>query len=124
MESDQPLVSCLCVTQNRVPLLRRAVACFLGQTYQPRELVMLYQSDDQTTRHYLEGLNEPSIRSVEVPSTPPLRLGVLRNLSLQASRGYYVAQWDDDDWHDPTRLAVQVAALKKSGRGSFSSLSG
>jgi glycosyltransferase involved in cell wall biosynthesis len=110
--SDDRLVSCLCVTRNRAPLLRRAVSCFLNQTYQPRELVVVYEMDDPATRDLLGTFNEPSIRSVEVPALPKLTLGVLRNLSMEASRGYYVAQWDDDDWHGPARLAEQIGALR------------
>ncbi len=111
----EPLVSCLCVTRNRVRQLRRAVSCFLNQTYQNRELVVLYEADDPGTRDYLATLTEPSIRPVEVPAAPRLRLGALRNLSLQASLGHYVAQWDDDDWHAPTRLESQVCAIRSFG---------
>ncbi|OGA36510.1 MAG: hypothetical protein A3F75_11005 [Betaproteobacteria bacterium RIFCSPLOWO2_12_FULL_64_23] len=93
-------------------MLRRAVSCFLNQTYQPRELVVLYEADDPATRDHLGTLNEPSIRPVEVPALPKLTLGALRNLSVEASRGHYVAQWDDDDWHGPTRLAEQIGAIR------------
>ena len=93
-------------------MLRRAVSCFLNQTYQPRELVVLYEADDSTTRDYLATLGELSIRSVEVPASPKLTLGALRNISIRASRGHYVAQWDDDDWHGPARLTEQIKAIR------------
>lgn len=112
----QPLVSCLCLTERRLPLLRRAIACFLAQTYQPRELVILCQSDDRATRDYLAGLGEPSVRVVEVASSPRVLTGSLRNISLEAARGHYVAIWDDDDWHGPTRLAEQIDAILWGGR--------
>jgi glycosyltransferase involved in cell wall biosynthesis len=114
--TNEPLVSCLCITRDRVPLLRRAVFCYLSQTYQPRELIVLYDADDTATRDYLATLSEPSIRAIEAPSLPRLRLGALRNLSLQVSRGPLVAQWDDDDWCAPARLAEQVDALRVSGK--------
>lgn len=113
---ENDLVSCLCVTRGRVPMLRRAVACFLDQTYAPRELVVVYESDDAATRDFLATLNEPAIRALEVPVQPKLPLGSLRNLSLAAARGRYVAQWDDDDWHGPARLAAQIAAVRESGK--------
>lgn len=108
---DEPLVSCLCVTRHRVPLLRRAVACFQAQTYARRELVLLYESDDAATRDFAACLHDPAVRAVEVPAVPKQPLGTLRNLALDAARGECIAQWDDDDWHSPARLQAQVQAL-------------
>lgn len=110
------LVSCLCVSHHRVAMLRRAVACFLAQTHAPRELVVVFGDDDPATRDYLLGLEEPSIRPVEVATSRRLSLGALRNISLDAARGRYIANWDDDDWHAPTRLAAQLRALHDHGR--------
>lgn len=110
------LVSCLCVTRKRVPMLRRAVACFLAQSYAPRELVILYEDDDEETRSFVHQLREPTLRSVEVPAAPKRSLGELRNLARRAANGDFVAQWDDDDWYAPTRLSEQLAALRDHGR--------
>lgn len=115
MQADS-LVSCLCVTRNRVPLLRRSVACFQEQTYAARELLIQYEADDAATRRYVATLDDPRIRGVEIPDSPRLRLGERRNLAIAASRGRYIAQWDDDDWHGPTRLAEQIAALRDSAK--------
>lgn len=114
--ADDCLVSCVCVTRNRIGMLRRAVSCFLNQTYPARELVVVYEADDPATRHYLAALNHPAIRPVEVGVSPQLALGDLRNISIQSSRGHFVAQWDDDDWYGPTRLADQIEAIRQSGR--------
>jgi glycosyltransferase involved in cell wall biosynthesis len=97
-------------------MLRRAVACFLAQTHAPCELVVVFGDDDPATRDYLLGLDEPSIRPVEVSAARRLSLGALRNISLDAARGRYVANWDDDDWHAPTRVAAQLRALHDHGR--------
>ena len=114
--ANERLVSCLCVTRNRVEMLRRAVSCFLNQSYQDRELVVVYEADDAATRDYLAALIHPAIRSVEVGVSPKLLLGDLRNISIQSSRGHFVAQWDDDDWYGPTRLAEQIDAMRQSVR--------
>jgi glycosyltransferase involved in cell wall biosynthesis len=97
-------------------MLRRAISCFLSQTYRPRELLVFYQSDDHATRDYLAGLGEPSVRPVEIPCSPRLSTGLLRNVSLQAACGHYVATWDDDDWYGPTRLAEQISAIVAAAR--------
>ncbi len=111
-----PLVSCLCVTRGRVELLKRAVACFLQQTYIPRELVIVYDADDVATRDFAGGLDSPWIRRVEAPATPKLPLGAARNLAIASSRGPFIAQWDDDDWYAPNRLAAQMDALQRGGK--------
>ncbi|HSJ97207.1 MAG TPA: glycosyltransferase family A protein [Myxococcota bacterium] len=106
------LVSCLCVTRARPAMLRRAVAAFHAQTHAERELVVVFESDDGATRACLEGLAGPSLRAVEVPAAPKRTLGELRNICAAAARGRYVAQWDDDDWHAPGRLAAQLAVAR------------
>ena len=117
-----PLVSCLCVTRQRVAMLHRAVECFRQQTYTPRELIVLFEADDPATRQYLASIGEASdpamsIRGVEASVVPKkLTLGALRNLAVSASRGHYIAQWDDDDWHAPQRLAKQIEALRSAGK--------
>ena len=78
-------------------MLRRAVNCFLDQTYEPRELIVVHRSDDSATRNYLDGLQQALIRTVELPVRPKISLGELRNFAIQASRGRYIATWDDDD---------------------------
>jgi len=110
------LVSCLCPTHGRVPMLRRAVACFLAQTYAPRELVVVHQAHDAATRDYLRTLTDPSIRAVEIAPSPHLGPDGLRNYCLEAARGVHVAVWDDDDWFAPTRLEEQLAAARAVGR--------
>lgn len=111
---ENELITCLCVTRKRVPLLRRAVACFLAQTYTSRELIVVFESDDSATRDYLATLKDARIRPLEIPIAPKLSLGHLRNLSLKAVAGRYMAQWDDDDWYAPARLAEQIAAMRSS----------
>ncbi len=70
----------------------------LGVTTRPRAI-------------FWPGVKEPTLRVVEVPYLPKPPLGALRNLAVQAAQGTYIAQWDDDDWHGPTRLAEQLRAL-------------
>ncbi|MES2529847.1 MAG: glycosyltransferase family A protein [Pseudomonadota bacterium] len=109
-------VSCLCVTRHRVPLLRRAVDCFLAQTHAARELLIVCESDDEATRDFAVALDHPLIRVIVVPAEPKRSLGALRNLAIAAAPGPLVAQWDDDDWHSPARLEAQIAAMHEHGR--------
>jgi glycosyltransferase involved in cell wall biosynthesis len=88
-----------------------AIACFIHQDYTPRELVIVDDGDDELGR-YVEGLGRRDIRYVRVDPARTLPLGSLRNVSLDAARGAYFMQWDDDDWHAPVRIRAQVEALR------------
>jgi glycosyltransferase involved in cell wall biosynthesis len=110
------LVSCLCISEGRVPMLRRAVALFEQQIYPNRELLIVYRSSDEATKDYVRALGNPSIRGIEAPAGPQLQLGGLRNLSVAASRGSYIATWDDDDWHAPERLQAQMDVIREHAR--------
>jgi glycosyltransferase involved in cell wall biosynthesis len=106
----------MCNTRGRPGLLSRAIDCFMRQTYGPRELVIVYEADDVPTRDFLATQDSCMIRAVEVPTTPKLQLGGLRNVALASSQGLYVAVWDDDDWHAPERLAAQIEAMNRCSK--------
>lgn len=106
---DKDLVSCLCVTDSRGPLLKNAVNCFFAQTHSKKELIIVYNPRDKETESYISTLND-SVKAVPAPSG--LSLGELRNIALDAASGNYVCVWDDDDWHHPERIARQLNAAK------------
>lgn len=116
MVSDDSLISCLCITHNRVPMLRRAVRCFLAQTWARRELVVLHEDTDRATRDFMASLTHPMIRTHVVPASPHITLGGKRRISIEVARGHYVATWDDDDWSAPTRLQQQIEGMRSVGR--------
>ena len=113
-----PLVSCLCVTQNKYELLAQSIECFLFQSHPNKELVIVYESNnsiiDEVKMRYSMCAN---IRFVEVPISPKKTLGELRNISVQEARGEYVTQWDDDDMYHPDRIRMQLAFATKQSSG-------
>jgi len=110
-----PMISCLTVTQEgRLGPLALSVADFARQTLRDRELVILHDggsSFDQGVHALARANDAAAIRIVRLPPAPRLSLGALRNLAVEAARGDYVCQWDDDDRFHPRRLEVQIAAL-------------
>ena len=97
-------VSCLMITRaSRASLAKCALACFDRQTYAERELLVV--SDDA-----LNWQLPKNARHVHLPSIH--LLGDLRNASIARANGEFVAQWDDDDWHHPERLAKQIGVLR------------
>ncbi|MGY0061593.1 glycosyltransferase [Streptomyces sp. LZ34] len=108
--SPAPTVSCLMVTKDRFPLAKRAIRCFLAQTYTRAELVVVDDGADGALEEHVRGLADPRIRLHRLP--PEGRtLGELRNIAVDLATGAYVCQWDDDDLYDPERLEVQLVAV-------------
>jgi glycosyltransferase involved in cell wall biosynthesis len=110
-----PKISCLTVTQEgRLDSLAFAMADFARQTERDRELVVVH--DGGTAFHeYVMAMalrhDAAAIRVIQFPASGA-PLGALRNASLEAARGDYVCQWDDDDRHHPRRLEVQMEVLR------------
>ena len=107
-----PKVSCLMVTANRKALCRRAVRCYLNQTYPHKELVVLDNGTEDLT-DVLADVPAEELVFLKVERTPETFIGGLRNISLEAATGeIIVPQWDDDDWYHPERIARQVMVLE------------
>jgi glycosyltransferase involved in cell wall biosynthesis len=118
MNSQLPLISCVCVTRKKPGLLKRSIECFLAQTYLHKELIIIYEDDDPATEAFVAtGFPaESGIRIFRVPSCPKTTLGELRNFAIRAAGGEFVCQWDDDDWYHARRLELQFGKLPGEGR--------
>src|SRR5690606_3676258 len=115
-----PLISCLCVTRNRVNLLKRSIDCFLSQSYPNAELIVVSEDDDEPTSRYMKNVPGENIRHIVIGTRPKLPLGALRNFAIEAARGEYFCQWDDDDWYHNDRISTQFhAAVKNFHPGSI-----
>lgn len=111
-------VSCLCVTDGRPTHLRRAINCFLVQGHKNKELVVVYMSDDIQTKEVLKEYSFPFIVLVELNREDGYLLGELRNKSIEAATGDFICTWDDDDVSNSNRIALQLNALRGSGRAA------
>jgi glycosyltransferase involved in cell wall biosynthesis len=108
------MISCFTVTQEgRLGVLARAIGDFCAQTTSERELVIVHDG----RRELHEGVQRlahehdgASIRVVQAASGQTL--GALRNAAIDATRGDYVCQWDDDDRFHPRRLEAQLEVLR------------
>jgi len=111
-----PLVSAIVCTGHdpwRVEhLLPQAVRCLQLQTHPHWEAVIVCDNPAQThaVRAVVAGIRH---RFVEVPAA--WHLGAKRNAGLDAARGDFTIQWDDDDWHHPTRIELQLQACLSAG---------
>lgn len=105
-----PLVSCLMVTKNRLELAKKAIFCFLQQTYPHKELVIIDDAQGRELADFIEQYPNPQITYYHLPSQSQT-LGELRNIAINKATGTYVAQWDDDDLCDPIRLELQMSII-------------
>jgi glycosyltransferase involved in cell wall biosynthesis len=111
-----PLVSCLCVTEKRVAQLERAIDCFMNQSYENKEMIIIYQESDLDTLRLISKLLDVRIKILCAPSGTEVTLGGLRNFSVSKSSGDYFIQWDDNDWHHKDRIKLQMESVFTFGR--------
>jgi O-antigen biosynthesis protein len=105
-----PLVSAIMPTRSRTALSRAALNCFLGQTYEPHELVILDDEDDPSFP------DPPLTHLVSYLRRPRLTIGAKRNEMCEAAHGSIIIHWDSDDWSAPDRIGDQVEHLLASGK--------
>jgi glycosyltransferase involved in cell wall biosynthesis len=93
---------------------RVAVRCFLEQTYpaEHRELVIINDGEYRinASSDWTDSTGRLLVREISMPPGR-YKLGDLRNIGIEESWGNYIIQWDDDDWHGPSRMEVQAAPL-------------
>lgn len=97
-------------TYGRRQLALAAVERFLRQDLDAIELVVV----DDSEQSLADGLpDDPRIVYVRLPTRHSI--GAKRNIGFEAARGEVLANWDDDDWYAPRRLAYQLRSLRDSG---------
>ena len=117
MKKNLPLVTCICITNNRPKLIEKSITYFLQQDYSNKELLISYPSTDQVTTSIIDQFlvyNDISILEVERPSE--MNLGDARNDAVARANGEYICTWDDDDWYHPNRVSSQLLWLQQAGK--------
>ena len=100
----EPMVSCLCVTEERPAFMPWLLWCFERQTWQHRELVIVDSSIQP-----LQIVERKEIRIIRV--SPGLNVAKKRNIVLREAHGEIITWFDDDDWQHPDKLSLLVKAL-------------
>lgn len=104
-----PEVSIVLPTYNRLPLLRRAVASVIAQTFCDWELVVVDDGSTDATRDYLEAIGDARVRPVWLEHRGDLTSA--RSAGLRHVRGEWVAFLDSDDLWLPEKLSLQLQRL-------------
>jgi glycosyltransferase involved in cell wall biosynthesis len=106
-----PLVSVILPTFNRLQFLPSAVESVFSQTLEDWELIVADDGSDNETRAYLSTLEKrPRVKVIWLPRMG--NPGAARNVALREAQGEYIAFLDSDDLWLPSKLEVQLAALR------------
>jgi hypothetical protein len=102
-----PPVTAVMITglhRERYGMARVAIECFKAQTYPNKNLLIV--------NHGVQPLasGDPRIVELRLQKSRWQTVGDLRNLALEHATGDFVINWDDDDWHHPRRIEVQMGA--------------
>lgn len=100
------LVSCLCVSKNKLETVQHSLNTYMLQTYPQRELIFLYEDNNPHIKDIKQYFNDKSIRYIKIKYTIYNTLTLLRKKSLEYAKGDYIIQWDDDDVYHPRRIEV------------------
>lgn len=113
-----PLISCICITDNRPELLAKSIASYYAQGYPNKELVISYPVSDQVSEYVIhEALSLNKELNILVVVRPDhYTIGKSRNDAIAKCNGGFICTWDDDDWYFPNRIAHQFNNLKSSGK--------
>jgi glycosyltransferase involved in cell wall biosynthesis len=105
---ETPVVSCILATGNRPEFTRQAIRCFLRQTFDRSELIVV---DDgaEPVADLCSGLFR--VRYIRLQQPTPL--GTKLNLGIEQARGSIIQKLDDDDFYHATFLDRAVAALRQ-----------
>ncbi|HEY6136566.1 MAG TPA: glycosyltransferase [Thermoanaerobaculia bacterium] len=106
----EPLVSCIMPTFNRRAFVPQAIRCFLAQDYPNLELIVVDDGSDPIADLLPSNPHIAYVRLAERKS-----VGWKRNFACEHARGEIIVHWDDDDWYPPSRVRMQVAALRERG---------
>lgn len=116
-EMQSPLVSCICITQNRRFYLRRAIEYWKRAVllYHNTELVILDGSLEPNSLFPKPGVvfipGTGSIWYHHLPNASHSRTGWFHNEACARAKGDIIIQWDDDDWQSPARIVAQASTI-------------
>jgi glycosyltransferase involved in cell wall biosynthesis len=102
-----PLVTAVMITglhRERYAMARVAIECFRVQTWPSKNLLIVNHGEESLYT------GDARIHELRFRKSKWHTVGDLRNLALEHASGDFIVNWDDDDWHHPRRMEVQMSA--------------
>jgi O-antigen biosynthesis protein len=98
-------------TWNRRGFVPAAIDCWMRQTYENRELLIVDDGDDP-----IRDLVPKDTRIRYVRLDERLTTGTKRNCCCELAAGEIVCNFDDDDWSAADRIEDQVRRMQETGK--------
>lgn len=112
---EQPKVSAVITTHNRLKLLKRAIRSVKTQTYNNIECIVVSDNSSDGTDEYCSSYE--GITFISIPANESKGGNYARNLGIKKASGEYIAFLDDDDYWKPTKIEKQVALAEEKDCG-------
>jgi glycosyltransferase involved in cell wall biosynthesis len=108
--NSSPLVSIVIPTYNHAPMLQRALATVIEQTYQNWNAIVVNNYSTDNTLEVVAKFNDPRIQCVNFRNNGVI--GASRNEGIKLATGEYIAFLDSDDTWFPTKVERSVSSLE------------
>jgi glycosyltransferase involved in cell wall biosynthesis len=115
--NNEPLVTIVLPTYNRLNWLLKSVNSVIKQSYTNWELFVIDDiSSDGTEEKMIElSISDKRIKYYKLPVTDEVGISKFLNFGIFNGNGKYIARLDDDDkWIDNNKLRKQVDFLEKN----------
>lgn len=109
MFKNQPLVSVMIITYNRVHYLDRAIYSVQNQTYDNFELIIIDDGSEDNTAEMVKNLKDSRIQYYLIEHTGYISKN--RNIGIDHSTGEYIAFLDSDDIWIREKLEINIKEL-------------
>jgi glycosyltransferase involved in cell wall biosynthesis len=109
-----PIVSCILPTYNRPEFFRQALRCYLRQTWENSELVVVDDGEES-----VESLCQGLFRVRYVRLNERTSLGSKLNRGIEEAKGELIQKLDDDDYYHPEFLERGVNWLLRGPEQSI-----
>ena len=105
------LVTAICPTYNRWRWIPSVIACFLAQTFDDSELLIVDDGTEEPPSGYVP--SHSRIRYVKLYGER-IPTGQKRNMCCELAHGEFIVHFDNDDYSAPQRIEHQVVNLEAS----------
>ncbi|MBK7159059.1 MAG: glycosyltransferase family 2 protein [Ignavibacteria bacterium] len=116
-DNNNPRVSIIIPTYNRVKMLEKSIESVFAQSYKDWELIIIDDASNDETEERMKQLSsrEKSVRYMRIPKIEGKGISEYLNIGLRNSKGEYIARIDDDDfWCHKDKLKMQVEFLDEN----------